>query len=58
MKKADVSGARFALIVGEDEAAANRVTVKPLRHAGDQMIVAPGELAARLAAQHNDGAAR
>jgi histidyl-tRNA synthetase len=41
MKKADVSGARFALIVGEDEAAANRVTVKPLRHAGDQMTLEP-----------------
>ena len=58
MKRADLSGARFALIVGEDEAAANRVTVKPLRHAGDQMIVDPGELAARLAAQRSDGAAR
>jgi histidyl-tRNA synthetase len=58
MKKADVSGARFALIVGEDEAAANRVTVKPLRHVGDQMTVDPGELAARLAAQRKDGAAR
>jgi histidyl-tRNA synthetase len=30
-KRADSSGARFALIFGPDEVAANRVTVKPLR---------------------------
>jgi histidyl-tRNA synthetase len=58
MKKADVSGARFALIVGEDEALANRVALKPLRSAGDQVTLEPAELAARLAAQRNDGAAR
>jgi histidyl-tRNA synthetase len=58
MKKADVSGARFALIVGEDEAAANRVAMKPLRSAGDQLTLEPAELAARLAAHSRDGAAR
>ena len=58
MKRADVSGARFALIVGEDEAAANRVAMKPLRSAGDQVTLEPAELAARLAAQSRDGAAR
>jgi len=58
MKKADVSGARFALIVGEDEAAANRVAMKPLRSAGDQVTLEPAELAARLAAHSRDGAAR
>ena len=31
MKKADSSGARFAIIIGDDEAAAQQVTVKPLR---------------------------
>ncbi|MGQ0525804.1 MAG: histidine--tRNA ligase [Betaproteobacteria bacterium] len=31
MKKADASGARVALIVGDDEANANEVSVKPLR---------------------------
>ena len=35
MKKADKSGARVALIWGEDEAAAGTVTVKPLRVMGD-----------------------
>jgi histidyl-tRNA synthetase len=31
MKKADGSGATFAVIIGEDEAAANMVTVKSMR---------------------------
>ena len=31
MKKADASGARYALIVGDDEAAAEQVTLKALR---------------------------
>ncbi len=33
MKKADASLARFAVLIGEDEVAANQVTVKPLREA-------------------------
>jgi histidyl-tRNA synthetase len=40
MKKADASGARYALIVGDDEAAAGTVGVKPLREAGEQRSVA------------------
>jgi histidyl-tRNA synthetase len=36
MKKADASGARYAIIVGDDEVAAKKVTLKPLRGAGDQ----------------------
>ncbi|MEO0437635.1 MAG: histidine--tRNA ligase [Pseudomonadota bacterium] len=36
LKKADKSGARVALIWGEDEAAHNMVTVKPLRGDGEQ----------------------
>ena len=31
MKKADASGARYAVIVGDDEAGAGKVSVKPLR---------------------------
>jgi len=50
MKRADASGARFALIVGDDEAAANRVAVKPLREAGEQMALPADEVAARLMA--------
>jgi histidyl-tRNA synthetase len=34
MKKADASGAPLALIVGDDEAAADAVGVKPLRAPG------------------------
>jgi histidyl-tRNA synthetase len=36
MKGADRSGAAFALIVGEDEAAAGTVSVRPLRGDGQQ----------------------
>lgn len=37
MKKADASGARHAVIVGDDEAQTREVSVKPLREAGEQM---------------------
>jgi histidyl-tRNA synthetase len=37
MKKADTSGARFAVIVGDDEAASDVVSVKPLREAAQQV---------------------
>ncbi len=40
MKKADANGARFAVILGDDEAAARKVTVKPLRGEGEQRTVA------------------
>ncbi|MBN8450116.1 MAG: histidine--tRNA ligase [Candidatus Accumulibacter sp.] len=36
MKKADASGASFAVIIGDDEANAGEVTLKPLRLAGEQ----------------------
>jgi len=36
MKKADASGAAFAVIIGDDEAAAQQVTLKPLRAEGEQ----------------------
>ena len=49
MKRADASGARYALIVGDDEAAAGTVAIKPLREAGEQRAVA-----ARDVAQHLD----
>jgi len=37
MKKADASAARYALIVGDDEAGAGEVSLKPLRELGEQM---------------------
>jgi histidyl-tRNA synthetase len=36
MKKADASGARYAVIIGDDEAAAGEISVKPLRELGEQ----------------------
>ena len=39
MKKADASGARFAVIVGDDEAQAGVVSVKPLRELAKQARV-------------------
>ena len=36
MKKADASQARFAILLGEDEAATGEVSLKPLRAAGEQ----------------------
>jgi histidyl-tRNA synthetase len=39
MKKADKSGARFALILGDDEVQANEIAVKPMLGAGEQVKV-------------------
>jgi histidyl-tRNA synthetase len=49
MKKADASGARFALVIGDDEAAAGTVAVKPLRAQGEQVAVPVASLASHLA---------
>ncbi|BCX89483.1 histidyl-tRNA synthetase [Methylomarinovum tepidoasis] len=43
-KKADKSGARYALIVGDEEAAAGKVALKPLRETGEQRILTQTEL--------------
>jgi histidyl-tRNA synthetase len=50
MKRADVSGAQFALLFGDDEAAAGTATVKRLRGGGDQFAVPVAKLAATLSA--------
>lgn len=44
MKKADKSNAEYALIIGEDEAAAGQVTVKSLRADAEQQTVALADL--------------
>ncbi|PKO81399.1 MAG: histidine--tRNA ligase [Betaproteobacteria bacterium HGW-Betaproteobacteria-13] len=49
MKKADGSGAAIALVIGEDEAAAGEVGVKPLRGHGAQQRVALDLLAETVA---------
>ena len=49
MKKADASGARFALIIGEDELAAGEVSLRDLRETGEQQRVKFGDLNAIVA---------
>jgi histidyl-tRNA synthetase len=44
-KKADASGARFALIFGADEVAQGQVAVKPLREGGGQVLQSLAEVA-------------
>ena len=43
LKKADASGARYAAIVGDDEASAGEVTIKPLREEAKQARVSVDE---------------
>jgi histidyl-tRNA synthetase len=43
MKRADASGARFAVIVGDEETGAGVVSVKPLREAAQQVRVSIAE---------------
>ncbi|MGH8865372.1 MAG: His/Gly/Thr/Pro-type tRNA ligase C-terminal domain-containing protein, partial [Burkholderiales bacterium] len=45
IKRADTSGARFAVIVGDDEAARQMVALKPLREPGEQAQVNADEAA-------------
>ena len=49
MKRADRSGAEYALILGESELAASAIGLKPLRSTDDQVSVAFDELAQVLA---------
>ncbi len=44
-KRADASGAQLALVIGDDEAAGEQVTVKPLRVEAEQRRVALDDLA-------------
>ncbi len=45
MKKADQSGAPFAVIIGDDEAVVGEATLKPLRGPGEQARMTPDALA-------------
>jgi histidyl-tRNA synthetase len=51
LKRADKSGATFAVILGEDEVARNEAGLKPLRERADQVSVGLDELAEALAAR-------
>ena len=48
MKKADASAARFAIILGDDEIAAGKLTLKALRGDGAQSLVTSEEALSRL----------
>ena len=50
LKRADKSGARWALILGDDELAAGQITVKDLRD-GSQQQLAMADLAQHLMPQ-------
>lgn len=50
-KRADKSGARYALIIGDNEAESKTVAVKPLRGDGDQQVMAQAELVSWLESQ-------
>ena len=50
MRRADASGARWALIVGEDEVRSNRVALKPLRVAAEQVSLPPETVAKHIGA--------
>ena len=51
MKKADRSGARFAAILGDDEAALSEISLKPLLQAGEQKRCKLADVAAHIKSQ-------
>jgi histidyl-tRNA synthetase len=53
MKKADSSGALFAVILGDEELEANEVTFKFLRKEAQQVRVKPERLSEFMAAAMN-----
>jgi histidyl-tRNA synthetase len=53
LRRADKSGARFALIIGDDEVAAGRVSVKPLRADEPQRLLTVEECADLLGARRS-----
>jgi histidyl-tRNA synthetase len=54
LRRADKSGARFALIVGEAEVAAGRISVKPLRVDAPQRLLTTAECAGLLGPGRSD----
>jgi histidyl-tRNA synthetase len=51
LKRADKSGAEFAVILGEDEVARGEAGLKPLRSGGEQQRVSLDKLTETLAAR-------
>jgi histidyl-tRNA synthetase len=54
LRRADKSGARYALIVGDDEVGQGRVSVKPLRADEPQKLLSPAECADLLRIGRSD----
>ena len=52
MKKADSSGARYAVIIGDDEAQAQQASLKPLRETGEQIRTGIKEIVDMLRKHH------
>ncbi len=53
MKRADASGARFAVIIGDDEAGRQIVSLKPMREAGEQVQLDVEQAAAMILKSNN-----
>ncbi len=53
MKRADASGARFAVIIGDEEAGRQVVSLKPMREAGEQVQVDAEQAAAMILKSNN-----
>ena len=53
MKRADASGARFAVIIGDEEAGRQVVSLKPMRAAGEQVQVDAERAAAMILKSNN-----
>ena len=51
LKRADKSGAEYALIMGEDEVASEKIGMKPLRSKDDQINIALDDLVITLASK-------
>jgi histidyl-tRNA synthetase len=51
MKKADRSGARYAAILGDDEAASGEISLKPLLQAGEQIRCKLNEVTTKIGEQ-------
>ena len=54
-KKADKSGAKLALILGEDEVKNNKIIIKFLREEKEQVTVALSEMQTKLLAVFTEG---
>ena len=52
MKRADRSGARWAILLGEDEVSQGTVAIKSLRAEGEQVVIPQSELIEHLAAKN------